>query len=130
MSSSLLAGDAAVVGDAEQAVFVQLEAEADGAIAQRDVVRLRAGEVLHRGAAAVGRDQPQIGLEAALQQDARLGVAVRRARARPAGSSMKSSISDGRRAGGEQIEVAAGVAAAAQAADRFDDRVRRVRSRR
>ena len=36
-----------VVGDAKQPVFVQLEAQADGAIAQRDVVRLRAGEVLH-----------------------------------------------------------------------------------
>ena len=89
---------ALVVVDAEQPVFVQLEAEADRAIAQRDVVRLRAGEVLQRGAAALGGDQPQVGLEAAAEEHARFRVAVRRARARPAGSSTKSSISDaGRR---------------------------------
>ena len=41
-----------------------------------DVVRLRAGEVLHRGAAALGRHEPQVGLVAAAQQHARLGVAL------------------------------------------------------
>ena len=45
---------ALVVVDAKQPVFVQLEAALDRAVAQRDVVRLRAGEVLHRGAAALG----------------------------------------------------------------------------
>ena len=71
-----LAGDRDIVGDAEQPVFVQLEAEADRPIAQRDVVRLRAGEVLQRGAAAVGGDEPQVGLEAAADEDARFRVAV------------------------------------------------------
>ena len=71
-----LAGDARVVVDPEQAVLVQLEAARDRAVAQRDVVRLRAGEVLQRGAAALGGDEPQVGLEAAAQQHARLGVAV------------------------------------------------------
>ena len=71
-----LAGDAAVVRDAEQAVFVQLEAEADRAVAQRDVVRLGSGEVLQRGAAALGRHEPQVGLEPALEEDARLRLAV------------------------------------------------------
>ena len=46
------------------------------------------------GAAAVGGDEPQVGLEAAADQDARFRVAVRRARARPVGYSTKSSISD------------------------------------
>ncbi len=50
-----LAGDFLVAFDAEQAVLVQLEAQADRAVAQGDVVGLRAGEVLQRGAAAVGR---------------------------------------------------------------------------
>ena len=62
----------------------------DRAVAQRDVVRLRAGEVLQRGAAALGWHQAQIGLEAAAQQHARLGVAVRRARARPSGWPMNA----------------------------------------
>ena len=76
MSSSVAPAIAVVVADAEQPVLVQLEPEADGAIAQRDVVRLGAGEILHRGPAARGGDESQIGLEAALHQDARLRVAV------------------------------------------------------
>ena len=104
--------------DPEEAVLVQLEAEADGAVAQRDVVRLRAGEVLQRGAAAVGRrraaGRPGSRPEAGRSTWSRRG----RARARPAGSSTKASISDAVGAGGEDVEVAAGLAAAPQAADR------------
>ena len=44
-----------------------LKPEPDRAVAQRDVVRLRAGEVLHRRAAAVGGDEAQVRLEAAAQ---------------------------------------------------------------
>ena len=101
-----LAGDAHVVRGPEQAVFVQLEAEADRAVAQRDVVGLRSGEVLQRGAAAVGGDEAQIGLEAALEEDARFRVAV-------AEHALDQTVLDERvhqrcrRAGGEQIEVAA-----------------------
>ena len=46
------------------------------AVAQRDVVGLGAGEVLHGGAAALARHQPQVGLIAAAQPDARLRVAL------------------------------------------------------
>ena len=80
-----LAGDAHVVGDPEQAVLVQLEAEADRAVAQRDVVRLRAGEVLQRGAAAVGGDEAQVGLEAALRAGRSISCRRGRGRARPSG---------------------------------------------
>ena len=119
-----LAGDANLVGDPEQAVLVQLEALADGAVAQRDVVGLRSGEVLQRGAAAVGGDEAQVGLEAALDEDARFRLAV-------AEHALDQTVLDEvvhqrrRRAGGEQVEVAAGVAAAPQAADRLDRGIRR-----
>ena len=46
------------------------------AIAQRDVVRLRAGEVLQRRAAALGGNEPKVHLEAAADEDARLRGAV------------------------------------------------------
>ncbi len=74
--SSSVAPAIALVLRVEQAVLVQLPAAFERAIAQRDVVRLRAGEVLQRGAALVGRDDAQVGLEAAAQQHAGLGVAV------------------------------------------------------
>ncbi len=119
-----LAGDAHVVFDPEQAVFVQLEAEIDRAVAQRDVVRLRAGEVLQRRAAAVGGDEAEVGLEAAGKQDARFRLAV-------AEDALDRGVVDEivhqrrRRAGGEEVEVAAGVAAAPEAADRLDGGVGR-----
>ena len=70
------ARDARVVVGAKEAVFVQLEPEPDRAVAKRDVVRLRAGEVLHRGAAALGRHEPQIRLKAAPDQHARFRLAL------------------------------------------------------
>ena len=50
-----VAGKPRVVGGAEQAVLVELQPSVERAVAQRDVVRLRSGEVLQRGAAALGR---------------------------------------------------------------------------
>ena len=95
-----------------------LKPQADGAIAQRDVVRLRAGEVLHRGAAAVGGTSRRSAWKPPRQQHARLGVAVRRARARRAGSRRTRPSATASAPDGEDVDVAAGVAAAAQAADR------------
>ena len=46
-----LAGHERTVVHPVEAVFVQLEAALDGAVAKRDVVALRAGEVLERRAA-------------------------------------------------------------------------------
>ena len=81
-----LAGDAAVVVDPVEAVLVQLEAESDRAVAQRDVVRLRPGEVLHRRAAALGGRRAE-GRPGILPGAAR-SISSRRARgrARPAGT--------------------------------------------
>ena len=70
-----LTGDAPVVTHTEEAVLVQLESEPECAVAEGDVVRLGAGEVLHRRAAARGRHEPEIRLLAASQQHARLGLA-------------------------------------------------------
>ncbi len=65
-----LAGQLHIVRDAEHAVLVQFQTEADRAIAQRDVVSLGPGEILHRGATAVGWDQSKIGLQASIEQNA------------------------------------------------------------
>ena len=119
MSSLGRAGDRLVVG-VEQAVLVQLPAALERAVAQRDVVRLRAGEVLQRGAALLGRDDPQVGLEAAAQSARWPWCRRGRARARPAGSCVKASASDGVGAAREDVEVAAGLGAAPHAADRGD----------
>ena len=83
----VLAGDARVVVDLVQAVLVQLEPALDRAVAQDDVVRLRAGEVpacaaprLSRGNECEGR--PGIRPTAARSTWCRRA----RARARPGGS--------------------------------------------
>ncbi len=99
----------------------------DGAVAQRDVVRLRAGEVLQRGAEALARHEAQVGLEPAAQQHARLGFAVREDALDEAVAG--EGVHQRRRcAGGEDVEIAARLAAAAQAADRRRCR-RRARAR-
>jgi hypothetical protein len=122
-----LAGHLHVVRGPEQSILVQLEALADRAIAQRDVVRLRSGEVLHRGAAAVGRDEPEVGLKSALDEHARLRVAVSE-HALDEAVLHEVVHQRWRRSRGEQVQVAAGVAPPPQAADRLDRRVRRARS--
>ena len=76
MPSSVSPATRDVVVDAEEPVFVQLVAALQRPVAQLDVVRLRAGEVLHRRAAALGLDAAQVGLVAAAQPHARLGVAL------------------------------------------------------
>ncbi len=83
-----------------------------------DIVRLRPGEVLLRRAEALARHQPQVGLESAPQQDARLGLAAsEHALDQPvAGEHVHQA---GRRAGGEDVDIAAGFAPAAQAARRW-----------
>ena len=116
------AGDPLLVSSRNSPYSFSLQAALQGAIAQRDVVRLRAGEVLQRRAAAVGRrpaaGRPGIRPGAGRSTSCRRG----RGRARPAGSAVKASISDGRRAGGEDVDVAAGVAAPTQAADDVERR--------
>ena len=103
--------------DAKEPVFVQLESALDRPIAQGDVVGLRAGEVLHRRAAALKRHQPQVGLIAAAQTARSISSRRGRERARP-GWATKVSMSRRLAADGEDVDVAAGLAAAPQAADR------------
>src|SRR5262249_29827798 len=66
-------GDAYIIGVPKQSVFVQLESKADRPITEGDGVRLRACEVLKRGASTVGGHDSQVGLKATGKQHARLG---------------------------------------------------------
>ena len=124
-----LAGDARVVVDAVQPVLVQLQAALDRAVAQDDVVGLGAGEVLQRGAEALARHEPQVRLEAAPEPHARLRLAVRE---HPLDQLVAGERVHQRRwrAGGEDVEVAAGLAAAAEAADHRCRRRARARAAR
>ena len=74
--------------------------------------------------ALVAGNQPQVGLESAPQHDARLGVAVRE---HPLDLPVAGERVHQRRrgAGGEDVEIAAGLAAAPQAADHGDHRAGR-----
>ena len=114
-----LAGDGEAGGDVEQAVLVQLAAAGDGAVAQRDVVGLRSGEVLERRATALAGDQAEVGLVAAAQQDAalRLPLAEHAFGKRVPGEGADQRVVA---ADGEDVEVAARLGAAAQAAHRHE----------
>ena len=57
-----LSRDALVSLHTEQAVLVELQAAAHRAVAKRDVVRLRSGEVLQRRPTALARYEAQVGL--------------------------------------------------------------------
>ena len=61
---------------AEQPVLVQLEPRADRHLPDPDVVRLRPGEVDHRGAPGRQRDHPEVDLEPMTGHDRGLRVAV------------------------------------------------------
>ena len=64
-------------------------------IAQRDVVGLRAGEILQGGAAELGWHQAQVGLQARAEQHAGLRLAPPEDARRRAGSEMNVSITAG-----------------------------------
>src|SRR5262245_8855940 len=105
------ARDPLVVLDSEETVLVQFQTEPDRAITERDVVGLRAGEILQRRAAAVRGHEPQIDLNTSAKKHTRLGVSAAQHAFDEA--MFDEGIHDGRiRTGGEDIDVAAGVAAA------------------
>ena len=110
----------AVVVDAIEPVLVQLQSALDRAIAQRDVVGLGAGEILECGAEALARDDPQVGLEAAPEPDARFSVAMGEHALDEAVSGEASISGAAVAAGGQDVEIAARLAAAAEAADGHD----------
>ena len=96
---------------------LSVQAEADGPVAQSDVVRLGAGEVLHGRAPALRRHKPQIGLVAPVQPDTRLRLPVTQ-HALDLGMTDEHVHQFALAADGEDVEVAAGLDAATKAADR------------
>ena len=119
LASHLVAGD-----DVEEAIFVQGEPAVQRALAQGDVVRFRAREILQRRPACVRRDQPQIGLESLPQQDARLRLALAE-HALDQLVAGEARHDPGGGAGREDVDVAARLGAAPQAADDVEGRRRR-----
>ena len=117
-----------IVFQAQQGVLAECEAALDGALAQRDVVHLGAGEVLQRGAVAGARQQPYIDLEIVAQGEADLVLSAREQLVdEREGGDMLDRGGDYVRlagwAGDEQVEVADRLAAAPQRAcwrDRLD----------
>ena len=69
-------GDDGVVFEAEQGVLAEREAALEGALAQRDVVDLGAGEVLQRGAVAGAGKQADVDLEVVAEGEADLVLAL------------------------------------------------------
>ena len=114
-------GDDLVVFEAEESVLAEGEAALDGALAQGDVVMLGAGEVLQRGAVAGAGEQADVDLQVVAQGEADLVLA---AREELVDEGEGGDVLDGRGddvglaggAGDEQVEVADGLAAAAQGA--------------
>jgi hypothetical protein len=112
-------GDDRAGVEPRQAVFVQRQSLALGALAQGDIVFLAAREILHRRAPAFFRERAHIDLDAfQAESRARLVCAM-------AQNFMDSRMRDeaversrGARSGHQQIQVAHGLLAAAQAAGR------------
>ena len=77
-----LARDDAAALDLGEGVLVQRQAAGERALAELDVVALRAGEVEQRGAELVRRHDAQVDLRSAVGDDAGLGRRRARARAR------------------------------------------------
>src|SRR5579864_1925968 len=103
-----------------EAVFVQGVPHLEGALAQGDVVRLGASEVLHGGAEGVGRKQANVDLHAPTQVEADLVVATgdyvhdRRIFGDIVDGFLASGFGAAGLAGDEDVEIADGVAASAQ----------------
>ena len=109
-------GVAGLLGRAEEAVFVEAQAARDGPLAHDDVVLLAAGEVGEREGILRVAHHAQVGLDAALDNHAGLGVALR-ADAEHAGL-RDEELDDlgGLARGDEEINVANGFLPAAQTA--------------
>ena len=117
-----LAGHPLVALERRQAVLVQRESHAQRALAQRDVVVLAAGEILHGSAEGFRRQQADIYLHAVAQLDADFVLALRQ-RLQDAGEGEDARDErlallavGGSLAGDQDVEVADGLAAAAQRA--------------
>ena len=109
----------ALAGGRDEAPFAQAQAPVQGALAHLDVVVLRAREVVERERELLGRDDPEVGLESALEADARLGPAARRHLA-DAGHAREPG-DDGLDVAGrdDEVQVPDGLEPAAKAAGRL-----------
>ena len=116
-------GDDDVVFEAEQGVLGQGEAALDGALAEGDVVMLGAGEVLQGGAVACAGQQADVDLEVVAEGEGDLVLAAGEELVDEGeggdvldGGGDDVGLAGG--AGGEQVEIADGLAAAAEASRR------------
>ena len=117
MPSSVSPATRDVVRHAEQAVLAQLEPHLDGARADGDVVVLAAGEVLHGGAEALGRQRAHVHLQAfAAHFGAGLVLAAGQHFLHARIGDEAFERGGRRRAGDQQIEIAHRLAPAPQAA--------------
>ena len=106
--------------DSRDAVLGDREATANGILAQRDVVILRAAEVLQQVAIALRRHDPQIETQSVAGDHGRLRIAVRDDLGNERQLHECSSERGGVCRRGDQVEVAKGLASATDAA-RFGD---------
>src|SRR4029453_2178919 len=112
-----LTGDPRIVIGTKKTVLIQLDPQRDRAITQHDVVGFRSSEILHRGAAALGRNEPEVCLVSAAEEHARFGGAV----TEDAFGWRKPNehVHQGRIAANRKnVDVTAGFTPAAQASDR------------
>ena len=105
---------------AGQAVLVEGQALVVGDAAQLDVVRLAAGEVEQRRAEGAGRHEAQVHLQAVGEAHRGLGVAAGQHLGHALVAGEGRHDARGIATGGQQIEVAHGVAAAPERAGQLD----------
>ncbi|HVR02095.1 MAG TPA: hypothetical protein VMT47_08190 [Polyangia bacterium] len=111
-----LARDDLAALDGRERVLVEGEAAREGALAQLDVVGLRAREVEQRGAELVGRDDAHVDLNAARRDDAGLRVAAPEHTVDEGHGDERLHDGRGVRGGDDDVDVAAGLGEAAQRA--------------
>src|SRR5271157_1331510 len=115
-------GHALVVVESKQAIFVERQTHLECALAQRDVVVLRAGEVLHGCAIRFRRQSADVHLHSTAQLEADLVVALGEylLNAREAQNLLDErgapGVVNAARSGNEHVKIADGLATAAQRA--------------
>ncbi len=116
-------GDDGVVFDAEEGVLVEGVAALDGALAEGHVVHLGAGEVLQRSSVAAAWEEADVDLEVVAEGEADFVLALgdELVDEGKGGDVLNRGRDDAGFAGGagdEEVEVADGLAATAEAAGR------------
>ena len=104
----------------EDPVLRDVQPAPHGGLAQRDVVRLGAGEVLEHVAELVGLDDPEVDLHARVREHARAGVARRQHGLDQRQLGQRGRQRDGILRRGDDVEVLDRVGLAAQRAGHLD----------